>query len=324
MHSLGILFVVASVASPLGTLPPALTQDAAPEPAKEVKQEFLLWQRRQEFAGAISDARVRARLGDKPVKDMGGDNLQSDNIKKHLDILKKSHPNVVAGQATESEELDAWSNAYGEFVEVLIAARELATGNMEEYKRRQMNRAKKVLAPPPSPPARYSPFDTTPERAYKIVDHGRYSSDMAKWRGEISSRAQAAINAQNIDNKKADLEKAVRKTFVEGTKKFDEAYDRFLPAIVADELVDKYSAEILIESAKRIEVRTQTTVNLSDCRDKARIREVVYDVTDGFGVKRRGSVAVYLADPKKHEWKLSIDNAKNGGFYELRLAQANQ
>jgi uncharacterized protein (DUF111 family) len=85
----------------------------------------------------------------------------------------------------------------------------------------------------------------------------------------------------------AELETALRKTSDEATKKFDEAYDRLMPPIVADGHVAQYREKKLIEGFKRLEVPTQTNINLSDCREKTRIREVVYDLTDGFGVKRR-------------------------------------
>ncbi len=321
MHSLQILFVVASVASPLGTMPPALTQEAALEPADEVKQKFLLWQCRMEFAVVIRDDLVRARLGEKRIE--GGVNFQSENIKKQLQKLRDSEPNLVAWKPTESEQLEAMTKAFGEFMEVLSEASDRAMGNMSAEQKKQAQRGNKPSPPRPTPPAPYSPLDNALQRAAKIADHARYELEMAKWRGENASRAQAPSKVAGIEKNKADLLAAFRETSDEAIKKFDEACDRFLPPIVADGHVAKYAEQRLIESFKRIEVRTETPITLNDCRDKTRIREVVYDVTNYFGVNCHATVVVYRNQSPSNDWRVSKENETKGGFYDLRLPEGN-
>jgi hypothetical protein len=288
------------------------------DPLKQVKQDYLAWQSRKELADGLREL-VRARLTDKDIKD--GNRFLTKNIDQEIKKLLEATPDLESWEATERQRLLAAFTASGELLVVLTQIRDVAKQRMAIQQRKEVGKATKpTLGPPAS--QRSIVGDPIGGLIVQAKLEMELAAEMAKWRGEMMSKASAAFKAGSIGTNMADLETALQQSWTQASEKLQAIYDRCVPAIAADGFVRQFRVDGLIQDATRTEVREAAALSLTETKDPNRIREVIYDVTDAYGKKRRGSVAVYLGS--KGEWLPSRENELRGGFYELRLADEGE
>jgi hypothetical protein len=293
-----------------GVLP--LSQEARSDDLEVTRNEYLVWQARKELADDIRNA-VRERLEEFSE----GKKFLTKNIDREINRLIKQSPELGNGVGTEQEKLLAMLDVYDELVGMLIKIRDVAKQRMAAEQRKELRKESKQVFAPPQPPT-LTRGDNVFDRGIDIYNTAAFSAQMAQWRGQVVIKTTAAFNAGSIGANMTDLETALRETSSQATKTLDAACSRFIPAIVADGYVRQFTADKLTERCTRIQVIEAPSVNISECKDPQRIREVIYDVIDGFGTKRRGTVVLYQT--ARSEWLPSKDNEQRGGFYELKSA----
>jgi hypothetical protein len=301
----------------MGMLVGVPQQDTAADTLKEVKEEFLLWQARLEFAGGIRE-QVRSRLGEKEVT--SGNRFQAKYIELQVKKLSQQHPALSDWQPQEPEQLIAKFQALEELVDVLSQVSSVVKGRMTGQQRKEVAKAAEAAVSVESS----ATFRGSSQRSgfYFRTAHFEvaFGTEIANWRGQITTKANAAFRAGSIGASMREFEVALEESWKYANGKAQAAYDRFVPVLVADGYVHQFELDQLIGKWTRVEVGKAHGVTLADCKDPTRVREVLYTVIDVYGAERRGCVAVY--QNPKGEWLPSRDNELRGGFYDLRLAEA--